>query len=690
MVASLGRYEPRDGQLAMTEAVEAALLGGRTLLCEAGTGTGKTLAYLVPAVTSGLKVVVSTATRALQEQIFHKDIPLLQSALGLDARAVLLKGLGNYLCLRRLGELRRSPESFSHRALPMVEAWARETESGDLSEVGALREGDATWREVCSSSETRIGASCEHFEACFVTKARRAADEARLVVVNHHLFFADLAVRLAAARRGYAGASVLPAYDAVIFDEAHQLEEIATLFFGTRLSAAMLSSLCRDAERALRDARLVDPVFGVGPGAGLVGAVEACSGALFDAVSALVLGRGPADLEARVELEPSELERPPLREAWHALDEALAALALLASTSSGGGVAGASLEPLRSVAARAERARADLSSLAASEGGRVVWAEARGARAALGASPVDVGHVLAPHVFERVGSVVLTSATLTTGLRRRAEASPPRVERAAEHEPEEAGKRAPRPFHYLRSRLGIASAQADELVVASPFDTERMALLYSPRDLPEPSDASYLDAAAERTSLLLDVTGGGAFVLSTSLRAMRQLAAELRRARPELSVLVQGEAPKGALLAKFRAHGHAVLVATMSFWEGVDVPGHALRLVVIDRIPFAVPSDPLFSAKSRALVAEGRSPFVELALPGAAITLKQGFGRLLRTRDDRGIVAVLDRRLVTRPYGKVLIASLPPVTTTSSLDDVREFWRRHERELAEEAAAAPR
>ena len=664
MVASLGRYEPRDGQLAMTEAVESALLGGRTLLCEAGTGTGKTLAYLVPAVTSGLKVVVSTATRALQDQIFTKDLPLLERSLGLDARAVLLKGLGNYLCLRRWGELRRSPEAASHRALPMLEAWARETESGDLSEVSALREGDPTWREVCSSSETRIGASCEHFEACFVTRARRAADEARLLVVNHHLFFADLAVRLAAARRGYAGASVLPAYDAVIFDEAHQLEEIASLFFGTRLSAAMLSSLCRDALRALRDAKLVDPVFGAGPGAGLCAAVEACSSALFEAVSALVEGRGggPSDVEARVELEPSELERPPLREACHALDDALAALALLASTSSGGAV-GASLEPLRAVAARAERARADLASLTSSEGGRVVWAEARGARAALGASPVDVGHVLAPHVFERVGSVVLTSATLTTGQRKKAEGA--------------------RPFHYLRSRLGIASTQADELVVPSPFDTERMALLYTPRDLPEPSDATYLDAAAARTSELLDVTGGGAFVLSTSLRAMRQLAAELRRARPELSVLVQGEAPKGSLLARFRAHGHAVLVATMSFWEGVDVPGDALRLVVIDRIPFAVPTDPLFSAKSRALVREGRSPFVELALPGAAITLKQGFGRLLRTRADRGIVAVLDRRLVTRPYGKTLIASLPPVTTTASLDDVRAFWQRHERDLAE-------
>ncbi|MCC6557675.1 MAG: ATP-dependent DNA helicase, partial [Polyangiaceae bacterium] len=284
-------YELREGQLAMAGAVERAIEGDRVLLCEAGTGTGKTLAYLVPAILSGRKVVISTATKALEDQIFTKDLPLVAERLGLDPAAALVKGLGNYLCLRRLEELRRSPDAGDReirRSLPVIEAWARETETGDVAELTRLAEGDPLWREVASSSETRIGASCAHHERCFVTRMRREAEAARLLVVNHHLFFADLAVKMAAAKRGFAGAGALPPYDAVIFDEAHQLEDIATSFLGARISRARIDAVLRDADRAFLAAGLSDPVFGRGRGAALTAALRGAADALFSELTRVV------------------------------------------------------------------------------------------------------------------------------------------------------------------------------------------------------------------------------------------------------------------------------------------------------------------------------------------------------------------------------------------------------------------
>ncbi len=638
MARALPGWEPREGQLRMAHAVARALDEGQVLLCEAGTGTGKTLAYLLPAVRSGLKVVVSTATRALQDQVFTKDVPLVEKCLGSSARASLLKGLPNYLCRRRFAELRTSAEAASYRSLPLVERWARDTETGDLAELASLPESDPVLRAIGSSSDTRIGTGCDHFERCFVTQARREADEARLVVVNHHLFFADLAVRLSASKRGFQGASVLPPFDAVVFDEAHQLEDVATTFFGVQLSLTALEALLRDARRALHDAALL----GSGTAERLL-AVAETAGEAFFAELRQHLPRVDG-LEGRVPLDPA-LFSGPLQGMTAALDDALGALGASLSTA-------ATSEPLRQAASRAERLRADLAVLSSPTSAQVTWAEVRGARVRVGASPIELGDLLREHVFERGGPVVLASATLTTG-----------------------GGAAGRSFGYVRARLGLgpgARVPIEEEVVESPFDYAESALLYTPSDLPEPSDPAFAASASERTAELVELTGGGAFVLCTSVRAMEAMAGRLRRRLP-LRVMVQGEAPKGQLVARFRADGDAVLVATMSFWEGIDVPGRALRLVVIDKLPFAVPTDPLFAARSRALEAEGGNPFRDLALPMAALTLKQGFGRLIRSRADRGVVAILDRRVSTKGYGRALVSSLPPAKRATSLDDVRAF-----------------
>ncbi|AKT41392.1 ATP-dependent DNA helicase [Chondromyces crocatus] len=682
LASALERYEEREGQLAMASAVERALAGDRVLLCEAGTGTGKTLAYLVPAILSGRKVVVSTATKALEDQIYTKDLPLIAQNLGLNPQAALVKGLGNYLCLRRYNELRNSPEagrSEVRRALPLIEAWAKETETGDVAELVSLAEGDPIWREVSSSSDTRLGSSCEYNEACFVTSMRREAEEARLLIVNHHLFFADLAVKMAAAKRGFAGARALPAYDAVIFDEAHQLEEIATSFFGVRLSRARVEAMLRDADRAFLAAGLTDRVFGGGQGASLTQALRASSELLFGelaqtAVVADVRGEGRIPL-------PHDVWTGSLLAAYHRLDDGLEALANYAADVTAD-------EAVRLVSQRATQMREDAAKIVDPVANQVTWAEARGRSAAgrdaalsradiaVGASPVDLGWIFRDQVFERIGSVVLTSATLTTGGFGSSEVS------AGSGGPASGGTTSGGTtsgrFKFLRARMGLddrVTVPVEELEVPSPFDYARSSLLYTPRDLPEVSDGAFIARAVERTCALVAMSGGGAFVLCTSNRSLSAFAHALRERLPE-PPLVQGEAPKGALLRRFRAARDAVLVATMSFWEGVDVPGEALRLVVIEKLPFAVPSDPVVAARCAALEAQGRAPFLEYSVPQAAITLKQGFGRLIRTRTDQGVVAILDRRVRTRGYGRVLLDSLPPAPRTERLEDVRAFWER--------------
>ncbi len=607
-------YEHRPGQVRMARAVQQVLEHDGVLLIEAGTGTGKTWAYLIPAALSGRRVLVSTGTRALQDQIIEKDLPALNAHLGLDVDAVCVKGLSNYLCRRRFDELSRSADAMQPkyaRTLPVLRQWIESTDSGDKADLSSVAEEDPIWARVVSGSDTRIGARCDHYDACFATRVRRRAEEAQLVVVNHHLFFADLALR----DTGYA--SVLPDYDAVIFDEAHQLEDTATSFFGARLSTAMLERLVRDARGALSNMRAGDRDR-------LLSQLLERSSGFFGALPTQPNGgRAPLDAE--------DLPQEPL----FALDNALAELGATCRN------ARPPQENVLQIARRADQLRHALGSL--DEPGHVSWSQTGARSPSVGSSPIDVGPLLRERLHERVPCLVFTSATLTTGSN----------------------------FRFLKRRLGI-EAEVDEEVVESHFRYESQAALYAPPHMPDPRSSDFADAAVEEILELIRLSDGGAFVLSTSIRMMRLLA---RRVGDELDHewFVQGDAPKQTLLDRFRDAKNAVLFATASFWEGVDVPGSALRLVIIDKLPFDVPSDPIVAARCERLEQAGESAFMRYLVPSAALSLKQGFGRLIRTTADRGVVAILDSRIRSKGYGKVFLRSLPPARVCDTIDEVRDL-----------------
>ena len=608
-------YEHRPGQIRMARAVQDVLHHDGVLLIEAGTGTGKTWAYLIPALLSGRRVMVSTGTRALQDQIMEKDLPVLKSQLGIDIDAACVKGLSNYLCLRRFGELSSSVDATQPRfarSLPALRNWIESSESGDRASLASIAEEDPIWSRVVSGSDTRIGSRCEHYEDCFVTRVRRRAENAQLLIVNH-LFFADLALR----DTGFA--SVLPDYDAVIFDEAHQIEDTATLFFGSRLSTAMLERLVRDARTALRGERGEKKQT-----TRLLDAVLQQSSNFFSALPGNAGG-------GRVPLPPEAIPE----DALFALDNTLAEL----------GASCRGIRPPREnalqIARRADQLRDALGSLEAP--GQVSWAQASGRSPAVGSSPIDVGPLLRERLHERVPCVVFTSATLTTG----------------------------GDFRFLKRRLGIENEVSEELV-ESPFRYEEQAALYAPTHLPDPRASDFPDAAVKEILELIRLSEGGAFVLSTSLRMMRILSERVGE-QLDYEWFVQGDAPKQTLLDRFRDQGNAVLFATASFWEGVDVPGSALRLVVIDKLPFDVPSDPVVAARCERLEEAGESAFMRYLVPAAALSLKQGFGRLIRSRQDRGVVAILDSRIRRKGYGKVFLKSLPPARVCDSLDEVKEL-----------------
>ncbi|MGD8863341.1 MAG: ATP-dependent DNA helicase [Myxococcales bacterium] len=624
--ADLPGYEHRPGQLEMARRVQYALDRDETLLVEAGTGTGKTLAYLVPALLSGKKVVISTGTKALQDQIMEHDLPLLSRVLGGPLPVTCMKGLSNYVCRRRLREFRGSAEAAVpplSRQLPAVDAWLATTDTGDRNELDALPGDAPIWAEIGSGADTRIGPKCAHYDECFVTAMRKRAEQAQVVVVNHHLFFADLALR------GPHGAGALPEYDAVVFDEAHLIEDVATDFFGVHVSTMRLQVLVRDATRALGACGLLPDAES------LLSQVNVRAAAFFAA-----LPRTSAE-GGRVPLPASEFSDR-VKDPMYALDTALDALSAFCKGRVGEVEHG---EAVAQVARRADQVRDDVATIAeGGQGGQVTWTLSRGRRVSIGASPVQVGEILREHLFYRGLGLVLTSATLSTG-----------------------GS-----FEFLRRRLGI-DFEVDEAVVESPFDYPAQAALYVPGDMPDPRSGQYLQRATGEIAGLCELTRGGAFVLCTSLRMMRLLSEQLR---PRLGrpLYVQGEAPAAALLSRFRQDGDAVLVATMGFWQGVDVPGRALRLVVIDKLPFDVPTDPLVSARCEALQAEGLQPFMKYLVPAAALTLKQGFGRLIRARSDRGIVAILDGRIAKKGYGKVFLRSLPPARRCRTMAEVGDFW----------------
>jgi ATP-dependent DNA helicase DinG len=598
----------------MLAAVERAFVRERPTLIEAGTGTGKTLAYLIPAVLSQRTVVISTATHALQEQMVHKDIPLVRTLLAEHPFEVrVMKGISNYVCRRRYQEAFGA----NPKALASVSEWLAQTQTGDRAEYSGRSKALPT---VLSSAETRVGSSCAHYEQCFVTRMRKEAESAQILIVNHHLFFADLALRTS-ARGEYA--SVIPPYDAVIFDEAHHVEDAATDFFGERLSLANLLSLASDMIRLL-------PAL-----TGMATQLEQRARNFFRAFPhGERRGLEAADYTSHV----TECETL-VRAALEACE-----------------LACASVELGQSLARRlqaASRVLQEVRDTVASQG-RGAWLEPQSAdetAASLGVSPISIAPIFERVLWGRAGTVVLTSATLTTAL----------------------SSSEPGSFHYVRSRLGVPP-DADELVVASPFDGAKKCMLYTPKDLPEPASEEHEAAACARAADLIELTGGGAFVLTTSNRALQSYSDYLRRL--DLRVLVQNEAPKGELLDAFRSDGNAVLVATMSFWEGVDVPGQALRLVILDKIPFPVPTDPTLVARSKSIEEAGGNPFMELHVPMAATALKQGFGRLLRSETDAGLICILDRRIMTKGYGRRLLAGLPPSQRATQMHEVRSFWQR--------------
>ncbi len=631
---AIPHYEDRAEQRAMSVAVERALTDERTLIVEAGTGTGKTLAYLIPALQSGKRVVVSTGTRALQDQIARHDVPLLRSILTKPFSAVVLKGISNYVCKRKLAELSTKR---SDGTLSAIVDWTAYTETGDRAELEWLAEDATVWNEVTTTPDARVGPRCPHFERCFVTQARRLADSAQLVLVNHHLYFADRVLRSANP-----GARVLPDHDAVIFDEAHQLEDVATEHFGARVSTHALSTLVRDAHGALASM----PLWTGRGTVDLLHAVERSGLKLFSLVrSALASQLGN---DARVPLPEGLFDHPERQRAWFELDTALEEVARVSEAE---GEPAPDEEPdgagarasLAGIARRARELRNALATIAEQrQKSHVYWGEVRATGTQLTASPIDVADLVRRHIVRSGPTAIFTSATLTA-----------------------AGE-----FGYTRTRLGLDDA--DELAVASPFDYERQAMLYVPRDLPSVKDC-FTDEAAARIRELLAITKGRAFLLFTSHRALQEAATKL--ADLPYPRMVQGDAPRATLIDRFRSTPNAVLFGTGSFWEGVDVPGDALSLVVIDKLPFSPHTDPLIAARMQIVAETGGDPFTQIQLPAAAIALKQGFGRLIRRRDDRGIVAILDGRIVTRTYGRVFFDTLPiGLPRTSSIEQVRRWW----------------
>jgi ATP-dependent DNA helicase DinG len=646
-------YEFRRGQLQMAQAVEQALEEKRHLIVEAGTGTGKTLAYLLPVIRSGKRVIISTGTKNLQEQLFFKDVPALEHALFPDGDRRLsvcyMKGRNNYLCRKKLIDLTEQPvlsglEEIEHYRA--IAAWEKITQTGDRAELAELPEASALWHKLDARADTCLGQKCTEFERCFITEMRRRAAESDIVIVNHHLFFADLSIKLEA--EGAPDAGVLPECGAVIFDEAHELEDIAGNYFGITVSNLRVDELARDVEQLLQREKIYTPQI-----SGAIQALRERSQLFF---SLLPPNEGRSAFDSRREfLEENGDEFIALNQA---LTRIVAELEQLPQKP----------EEVFSLIRRAQQLQVQLGFVMENEDPNTVfWIERRSFRGASGprsreafssagksgrtnvflqATPIEVGQILRECLWSKMETSVLTSATLAVG----------------------GG------FEYIRQRLGLDHAR--ELIVPSHFDYESQSILYVPPNLPDPRTPQFGAEAASVIARLLAITRGRAFVLFTSYAQMNEIYDRLLGVL-DFPLLKQGDAPKSALLEEFRLTPHAVLFGTSSFWQGVDVQGEQLSCVIIDRLPFAVPSDPIVAARVKAIDAGGGNAFFEYQVPSAVITLKQGFGRLIRSLHDRGLLALLDNRILKKQYGRVFLESLPRYSRTTDLKKVEAFFGTH-------------
>jgi ATP-dependent DNA helicase DinG len=634
-------YEYRPGQLEMAKAVERALEERRHLIVEAGTGTGKTLAYLLPALRTGKRVIISTGTKALQDQLFFRDIPFLESLLG-DLHVCYMKGRANYLCRYKLEALRRQPILTGLEEIDQyrqIAEWEQTTESGDRSEIDGLPESSALWQKLDARTEACLGSTCPDYGRCFITEMRRKALESDIIIVNHHLFFADMAVRREAA--GAPDAGILPEAGAVIFDEAHELEDVASSYFGLSVSNIRFEELARDTDTLLRGKQGADKLPAI--------TQQLRDRARMFFAGLPMSGDGRQPFTAREEfLETSGDLYMSVRATLQRMESEM------------GDMKGVDEAP--GLKKRVARLRSELEFLLESSANNMVfWMERRLSSAGdktsgrgggirsqsrstfLQATPIDVSELLSELVFEQIPTVVLTSATLTV----------------------QGG------FEHMRKRLGLAEAR--ELVVPSHFKYEKQALLYLPPEMPDPREPDFPEAAARCIRRVLEITKGRAFCLFTSYAQMRVL---YERLLPVLDfpILLHGSAPRKALLEQFRTTPNAVLFGTSSFWQGVDVQGESLSCVIIDRLPFAVPSDPVVAARMKAIEENGGKPFFDYQVPSAVLTLKQGFGRLIRSLEDRGVLVLLDPRITRQRYGKTFLASLPPYRVTQTITDVESFF----------------
>jgi ATP-dependent DNA helicase DinG len=615
------QYEYRDGQLQMAEAVEAALADKRHLIVEAGTGTGKTLAYLVPAILSGKRIIVSTGTKNLQEQLYFKDIPFLEKHLGSPLRAAYMKGRGNYACRQKIYDADKEPilEGLGEVAdFQIIREWEKTTETGDRAEIRTLPENSSAWAKIDARSEMCSGQKCPQFERCFITKMHQKASESDLIIVNHHLFFADLAVK------GDERGAIIPDYAAVIFDEAHEVEDVAGQYFGTSVSTYQFEELTRDVMAVSRRKN-----FGTQE-------LDRILITLSDRAQYFFALFGVADGRSGFRSHATFLEQN-----HEAYQDVLFALELVALQLELQRAAPEETIPL--VARAREIARKLQFWMESGERGYVYWIEKRGRGMFLQATPIDVSQLLDKKLFDTIDCVILTSATLAV-----------------------AGG-----FQFTQERLGLRSART--LVVPSHFDYQNQALLYVPQNLPDPRNQAFTGAAAREIIELLLQSRGRAFVLFTSYQQMRLIYDRVSLEIP-YQTLLQGTGPRSALLEEFRSTPNAVLFATSSFWQGVDVPGQQLSCVIIDKLPFAVPSDPVVEARIAAIKDGGGDAFLGFQVPQAAIALKQGFGRLIRSKTDRGVLALLDNRITKTRYGQVFFDSLPDYRFTTKREEVERFF----------------